>query len=230
MKKLLLRLFFVPFNAIFIFWLFTNFGKSLNDIIYNLTEDNYNFFLRFDTRAEVVFGASVSWITAHIIFEIISHFSKNFRFKRLLTNLRYAPIAIILLSGFIIPIYDVGMIAYSKHQIRNYIFSNAQSIEKPDLNLHSNYRGWCGNGYFANQSYLYYETASEEINNKNPNIRARALFATNSIADIFNGTDRQRFSVVLSKGCQDSSEIVRAIAENILNDRNENCQNFTVFK
>ncbi len=83
-QKIIARILFVLVTGIFVFLLFTQFGKSLNDVIYSLTEDYYLIFLRFDTRDKVIFWVCVSWIIAHIIFEIIAYLSKNFRYKRLL--------------------------------------------------------------------------------------------------------------------------------------------------
>jgi len=229
MEKLIARIFFIPITGFFVFLLFTQFGKSLNDIIYNLTEDNYLIFLRFDTRDKVVFGISTGWIIAHIIVEISAYFSKNFRFKRLLTNLRYAPIAIFIFSGFIVPIYDAGMIEYSKRQIRNYIYSASPTIEKPNFRLHNNYRHWCGNGASAQENYLYFNAASEGINNENPSIRARSLLMSADVQDWLNGGDK-RFNVFLAKSCRDADRIVWSAAENYLNDRNLSCQKYLLSK
>ncbi len=108
--KLIARLLLVPITGFFAFPLFTQFGNSLNDVFYALTEDNYELFLRFDTRETVIFWITAIWIITHFVFEITAHFSKNFRYKRLLTNLRYAPIAIVIISGFAVVAFDAGMI------------------------------------------------------------------------------------------------------------------------
>lgn len=221
---LVLRILFVPISGFFAFQLLTHFGKSLNDLIYNFTEDYYLIFLRFDTREKVVLSVTLIWMIAHLSFEIIAYCSDHFRFKRLLTNLRYAPIVVLFLSMFIIPAYDSGRIAYSKWQIRNYVFSYSDFIEEPRLYLHNDYRHWCGNGFIANESYLYFKTAAEGLNDENPHVRARALLMTERVADTFiNGTDRVRFNEILQKSCLDSDSTVRRTAQEILLDRETDC-------
>ncbi len=125
-----------------------------------------------------------------ITIEITAYLSKNFTYKRLLTNLRYAPIAILVVSGIVVLTYDAGMIAYSKQQIRNYIFNDSQLIVKSDFRLHNNYRHWCGNGASAYENYLYFDVASEGINNENPYVRARSLLMTEEVRDWINGGDK----------------------------------------
>jgi sterol desaturase/sphingolipid hydroxylase (fatty acid hydroxylase superfamily) len=160
-EKIIARLLFVPITGVFAFLLFTQFGKSLNGLIYNLTEDNYLIFLRYDTRDTVIFGVTVSWIITHIIFEIVAYLYKDFKCKRFLALLRYSPIAILIISVLAVQAYDAGMINYSKQQIRNYIYDDAQLIIEPDIRLHNNYRHWSGNGASATENYLYFETVSE---------------------------------------------------------------------
>ena len=229
-EKLIGRMLFVPITGIFTFLLFSNFGQSLNNVIYNLTENwHYHIFLKFDTREKVVFWASAILITAHFIFEVAAYFSKNFRFKRLLTNLRYAPIAILSFSLLIIPIYDAGMIAYSKRQIRSYVFSDSQTIEKPDFRLFNNYRHWCGNGAISWENYLYFDTAAEGINDKNPYVRSRSLLMSSEVNNFFNGGD-ERFDNFLANSCRDSDQIVRDVAESYLNGWDSTCKEFLLEK
>src|SRR5688500_694004 len=225
-EKLIARILFIPVTGVFVFLVFTQFAKSLNDIIYSLTEDSsYHIFLRFDTRDKVVFWLSVCWIISNIVLEIVAYFSENFRFRfpKLLTNLRYAPIVGFILSWFLILIYDAGRIEYSKQQIRNYIFADSQSIKKPDFPLYNNYRHWCGNGAIAQENYLYFGTASEGINDENPYVRARSLLMSSEVNNFFNGGD-ERFENFLANSCRDSDQIVREAAESYLNDRNSTCQ------
>jgi hypothetical protein len=209
--------------------LFTQFGDSLNNVIYNLTEDSYPIFLRFDTREQVIFGVSVGWIITHIICEIAAYLSKNFGYKRLLTNLRYAPIVILVFSGIVVLSYDVGMIAYSKQQVRNYIFSDSNSIAEPDFRLHNNYRHWCGNGAIAYENYLYFDAASEGINNTNPYIRARSLLMTREVGNWLNGGDK-KFDNFLANSCRDSNIIVQNVAESILSKSQSSCQEFLLLR
>jgi hypothetical protein len=223
MEKIIARLLFVPITGFFAFLLFTQFGKSLNDLIYNLTEDNYLIFLRFDTRDTVIFWITVSWIIAHIIFEIVAHLYKDFKCKRLLAHLRYSPITILVVSVFAIQAYDVGMITYSKQQIRNYIYDDAQLIIEPDIILHNNYRHWCGNGASAQENYLYFDTASEGMNNTNPYVRARSLLMADEVQDWINGGDK-RFDNYLANSCRDSDTIVQNVAEGLLNKSESSCE------
>lgn len=229
-EKLIARILFIPATGFFVFLLFNHLGKPLNDVIYNLTEDNYSIFLRFDSLAHVVFWVSIIWILLHFTFEITAYLSENFPFKRLLTNLRYAPIAIFIFSGFIIPIYDAGMIAYSKWQIKNYVFSSSQSIEEPVIKLHNDYRHWCGNGAMGRRKDLYFETAIEGIESENPKTRIRSWLMAYDVWDFFNGSKSERLDVILKKGCNDSDSNIRNIAENFLKWRQSDCQKFLLSK
>ena len=223
--NLIARLLFVPVTGVFTFLLFTQFGNSLNSIIYNLTEDYYLIFLRFDTREEVIFWVSAGWIISHICFEIIAYFSKNFGYKKLLTNLRYAPIAVFIIFVFVVPIYDVGMITYSRQQIRNYLYDDSQVITEPQIRLHNDYRHWCGNGVSARENYLYFDTASEGIDNTKPYVRARSLVMTREVQDWLNGGDK-RFDNFLANSCLDPDAIVRDTAEELLNKSESRCENY----
>lgn len=230
MEKLILRLLFVPVTLFFVFQLFAQFGKSLNDLIYNLTEDSYEIFLRFDTRDKVVFWISLSWIIMHIFFEIYAYYSKNFRFKRTLTNLRYAPIAVFFISLFVVPIYDLGMIAYSRHQIRNYIFSDSQTTEKPDLRLHNDYRHWCGNGAMGRYKDLYFDTAIEGIDSEDPKVRVRSMLLADDVLDWLNERESEKLDKILIKSCKDPDTEVKRISEDFLHWRESDCATFLLSK
>lgn len=215
--KLTLRILFIPVNGFFVLQLFSLFGRSLNSLVYNLTEDSkFHIFLRYDTRDFVILWFSVFWIVSLFILEICAAFLKNFKFRRLLTNLRYAPFFSLLFSTVIVIAFDLGMIEYSKHQIRNYVFSNSDSIEKSDFKPHVDYRGWCGNGYTARESDLYFDVASEGLTAENPKVRARALLMTLEVRDFLNGADFAKLDEVLKKICQDSDFEVRNLAEKYL--------------
>lgn len=227
--NLIARLLFVPVTGVFAFLLFTQLGNSLNSLIYNLTENYYLIFLRFDTREKVIFWISAGWIISHVCFEIIAYFSKNFRYKRLLTNLRYAPIAVFIISVIVVPIYDAGMISYSRQQIRNYLYDDSQVINEPQIRLQNDYRHWCGNGASARENYLYFDTASEGIDNTNPYVRARSLVMTREVQDWLNGGDK-RFDNFLANSCLDSDAIVRDAAEELLNKSEWSCEKFLLKK
>ena len=225
MKKLIARILFIPITGFFVFLLFSGFTRSLNNIIYYLIEHNNLVYTKFDLLGKIFFWFAIGWITALFIFEIIAHFSANFRFKRLLTNLRYAPIAIFIFSILIVPVYDAGMIAYSKRQIRNYVFSDSKSVERPNFYPHIDYRGWCGNGFSARENLLYFETAAEGIDSENPYVRSRSLLMSAKVRDWINGGD-ERFDKFLADACRDSSQIVRGVAEKQLEDGESNCQKY----
>jgi hypothetical protein len=221
---LCLRIFLIPVTGFFVFQLFSVFVKSLNDVVYYSTlKTDYHLFLRFDTRETVVLGLSLFWILTLLLFEIVAAFRENFKYSRLLTNLRYAPIAVLFFSPIVVLVFDFAMIEYSKRQIRNYLYSASQAVEKPAITLHNNYRHWCGNGASAQENYLYFETASEGFDNENPIVRARSLLAAAEVRDWLNGGD-ERFDDFLAKSCRDRENIVRVTAENYLIGSDSSCE------
>lgn len=223
-EKLALRILFIPVSGFFSLQLFALFGNSLNALIYNLTEKTGDpLYLSFETREKVILWFSLFWIGSLFFLELSTAFRKNFKFRWLLTNLRYAPVVILFFSTAVVMIFDLGMIEYSKWQIRNYLFSDSQIIEKPEISLHNNYRHWCGNGFSARENYLYFETASAGFNDENPFVRSRSLLMAARVQDWLNGGDR-RFANFLVKSCQDSDETVRATVERYLNAENSGCQ------
>lgn len=224
-EKTIAYLLLVPLTGFCAYLLFDQISASLNNIVYSLVEDDAPGFLKFETRRKVVFGITTMWIVAQIIFEIAAYFSIDLKYKRLITNLRYAPIAILFISWFSIPIFDNVIIFYSKYQIRNYIFYNSQFIVEPDIRLYSDYRHWCGNGVSAHENYLYFNTASEGINNPNPYARARSLLMMSKVRDSINGGDK-RFDLHLANSCRDSDAIVRKTAEKLLNKRESGCEEY----
>lgn len=222
--KFIARLFFIFISGFFAFHLFTQFGNSLNNIIYDLTENYYHIYLRFDTRETVIFYFFIFWLAAYFVLEFSAFFSKGFKFKRLLTNFRYAPIAAFISSIFIIAAFDLTMIEYSKWEIRNYIYSSSQNVEKPDFKLFNNYRHWCGNGAVAQENYLYFDTAAEGINDENPYVRSRSLLMAADVQNWLNGGD-VRFDRFIEQSCQDSNQIVRKTVESLLKDSTKSCEN-----
>ncbi len=226
----------LTFGSSFIaFLVLGNFEHSLSNLILRYFENDYQTFRQYQFVFYLFPILSLLWLLSHLTIEILNHRKPDYRFDIFLKHFRNAPLAVLVSSILITFAFDFGMIEYSKWKIKNYVFDETKNLEIPHLALHNDYRGWCGNGYFANTSYLYYDTASEQLNNENPNIRARALLVTNEVADIFNGTDRQRFKIVLTAACKDSSETVRETAESVLtnsflNSEKQNCQNFILEK
>jgi hypothetical protein len=223
--RFLLRLSLVPVSAMFALILFTQVGDFLNNILYDLTEDSYHFYLKYDLRASVIQWIFIAWLAVYLILETASFFQKNMRFNRLLTHFRYAPFAIIFFSCVNVFVFDLAMIEYSKWEIRNYVFSKSETIVEPDFRLHNNYRHWCGNGAVAQENYLYFETAAEGSNDENPYIRSRSLLMAADVQNFLNGGD-ERFRRLLAKSCSDSSLIVRDVAEQYVVKSGRTCQQY----
>lgn len=227
--KLFLRIAFIPVTAFFLarilytieFNLFTLVGFYIGyeSAIYETLE-----FFQFVFPTIFVF-----WIIAQLLFELLANWRKDFASSRVIKNLRYAPIAALIFSMFVVILFDIGMIEYSKWRINNYVYNSADAIEKPDFYLHVDDRGWCGNGHSARENSLYFKTAGTGINDKNPHIRARALLMTNDVKDWLNGSD-ERFDMFLANACRDSDEIMKNTAENLLKDRSSNCQIYLLSK
>lgn len=223
--KLSLRILFIPIVGLFVLQLFSVFGRSLNNLVYNLTDDSkLHVFLRFDTREFIILWISLFWLVSLFVLEICAAFRENFNFRRLLTNMRYAPIFMLIFSSVIVIAFDLGMIEHSKWKIRNYVYNSSDSIEKPELKLHVDYRGWCGNGYSARESDLYFDVAAEGLTDENPKVRARAFLMTLSVRDFFNGGDEAKLDKVLRKTCGDADLAVRNLAEAYL--ENTGCEKY----
>ncbi len=224
-KNLSLRILFIPFVGLFVLQLFSVFGRSLNTLIYNLTEDTeFHIFFRYDTRDFVILWISFFWLVSLFLLEICAAFQKNFKFRRLLTNLRYAPFFITLFSTISILAFDLGMIEHSKWKIRNYVYNGSDSIEKPAFRPHVDYRGWCGNGYSARESDLYFDAAAEGLSDENPKVRARAFLMTLEVRDFLNGGDKAKLDEVFRKTCRDSDLEVRNLA--VVYMENTGCEKY----
>lgn len=217
LKNLFLRILFIPVVGLLVLRLFSVFAEALNNLFYIFTKDSdFQVFLRHDALELFVSWFSIFWLAALFLFEIGAAFGKDFKFRRLLTNLRFAPFFILLFAGLIVIAYDLGMIEHSKWKIRNYVYSSSDSIEKPDFKPHVDYRGWCGNGYTARESDLYFDAAAEGLTNENPKVRARAFLMTLEVRDFLNGGDRSKMDEVFRKTCRDADFGVRILAENYL--------------
>ena len=221
-KKLSWRILFIPVSGLFVLYFFALFGRSINFIFYDLTG---GFPLGPETRDKFVFGFLMFWMISLFCLELSAAFLKNFRLQRLLTNLRFAPVAISLFTVTVILIFDLGMIEYSKWRIRNYVYSESNLIEKPDFRPHVDYRGWCGNGYSARESGLYFDVAAEGIDDENPKVRARALLMTLEVRDFLNGGDQTKLDDVLRKACRDTDFEVWNLAEKHFGE-NSGCLKF----
>src|SRR5262249_3927956 len=111
-----------------------------------------------------------SWIAIWILFEIISQYRKRKSLQSLLLHFRFGPLASFLLFIPILFVNDFILIQYSKIQITQYVFSNADPQQKPNLILHNDYRGFCGNAYDEHNYWLYGEVAAKGFENPDPKV------------------------------------------------------------
>ena len=155
--------------------------------------------------------AAVLWIATWAFLEL-----RNVRAGRptpkLLTHLRYGPIAVLIFSVATILASDFLLIQYSRWQLVRWIHSDAPVTEKFSLKLHNNYRGWCGNGFSANEYDLYGDTAAAYIDDADPAIRARSLQASIYVYDWLNKPNDGPSMVALKKATSDPDPTVRDIA------------------
>jgi hypothetical protein len=227
MKKLIARLLFIPLTAIFLYHALSIVERFLTNQIYFCDRTLQGLPFQWHPVSFILFAFFVFWIAAHSVLEIAAYFKKDFNFSYWLRHLRYAPVAVLIFSRFIVIFFDAGMIQYSKWRVGNYVYGNSEIVAKPDFEPHNDYRGWCGNGYQTRASELYFEIAAGGLKDKNSRIRTRALLMTAEVADtIFNGTDTKRFNEILKKSCLDSDSAVRAAAQSVLSDRKTDCREF----
>lgn len=215
--KLVLTFLWMPFSlavfgyliSIFRYGIDSIFGNSIYDL--NLSETiNFIFLL-----LSVVTGVT------YLVFEIRSAIGKPS--YRILTHFRFGPIAIAAIFTILLITFDYAMIEYSKYKLSQYVFNSVNSVTKPDLTLHNDYRGWCGNGFWSRENSLYFDTASSGITDENEFVRARSLLASSKVNNWGNGGDR-RFDKALYNACSDRSEVMRDVAESILSDSNSSCK------
>ncbi|HEX8196076.1 MAG TPA: hypothetical protein VF571_07810 [Pyrinomonadaceae bacterium] len=162
------------------------------------------------------------WLIGLAALESIWLWRKRNLFPRLLTHLRYAPFFVFLFSILAVSAFDQGMILYSKHQIRQYVYGNLSPEEKPDFKLHNDYRGWCGNGYLAREYGLYNEVAAEGFESSDAQVRARSLQASIEVYDWMNGVYDGAFPSLIKRAQDDADTLVRKIAEEF---REQRCGN-----
>ncbi len=124
------------------------------------------------------------WITALVSFEVVWLRRKQKPFPRFLIHLRYAPLAILFFSIAVTLVFDAAMIEYSKYKVRSYIYSSVSPEEKIELDLHSNYRSWCGTGFSDHYASLYGETARTGSSSSDAAVRARSLRARMLVFDL----------------------------------------------
>ena len=152
------------------------------------------------------------WIAAWMFLEIRAHRQSQRQSPRLLTHLRYGPIAVLLLSLTAIIFSDMMLIQYSRWQIVRYIHSSTPPQESPSMKLHNNYRHWCGNGLAANKYELYGSTPAAYFDDPDPAVRARALQASIYVYDWLNHPGDGPSIDVLRKATTDRDPAIRKIA------------------
>ncbi len=160
----------------------------------------------------------VLWMILWGFLEIRSLKRLDWPIPKLLTHLRYGPVAILVFSVATILASDFLLIQYSRWQIVRYIHSEAPVTETPSFNLHNNYRGWCGNGFSATEYDLYGETPAAYIDDPDPATRARALQASKSVYDWINQPKYGPSIAALEKAAWDPDPMVRDVAAKFLAD------------
>ena len=196
---------FMP-NPAFFLWKLSPCADSWEEAC----EAEFTWYGKLATVFKVLAGCL--WIIAWACLEVMAHRRSGRQRPRLLTHLRYGPLATLLLSLATIIISDMMLIQYSRWQIVRYIHSDAPPQERPEFDLHNNYRHWCGNGVAANEYALYGETPAAYSDDPDPAVRARALQASIYVYDWLNHPGDGPSIDVLRKAVNDSDPLVRNIA------------------
>ena len=181
---------------------------------YNFWSDYYEaqFYWYDDLALKIRVATVVLWMLLWALFEIRSLRRFPLPAPKLLSHLRYGPIAILFFSIVSILATDFVLVQYSRWEIVSYIHGDAPVMESPSLQLHNPDRGWCGNGRSATEYYLYAGTAAAYIDDPDPAIRARSLQASIEIYDWLNGPNDGPSIEVLKKSLTDQDPTVREIA------------------
>lgn len=160
------------------------------------------------------------WMGLWAFLEVLN-FSRSTRLApRLLTHLRYGPIAVVFFFIVAVAASDFMLVQYSRLKIVGYIHSDASVTEHAALELHNPDRGWCGNGRAATEYYLYGDTAAAYIDDPDPAVRARALQASIQIYDWLNKPVDGPSIDALRKALSDPDPKVREIATEFNADLN----------
>ena len=152
------------------------------------------------------------WMISWAFLETRSGIRPGQRIPRLLTHLRYGPIAIMVFTIATILASDFLLIQYSRWEIVRYIHSDAPATEEPSFKLHNNYRSWCVNGSGAHQYELYGDTPAAYIDAQDAATRARALQASMKVYDWINMPNDGPSIDALKKAATDPEPMVREIA------------------
>jgi hypothetical protein len=153
------------------------------------------------------------WLISWIVLELITNWGKENSAPRLLTHFRYGPVAIFIFFVVTVIAYDEVKILHSKWMIRQYVYGSASPEVSPSLELHTDYRGWCGNGYSSSIYALYGEVAAEGFESSDPAVRARSLRASIEVYDSWNGANYGPFPRLIERAFyNDPDPLVRKIA------------------
>ena len=152
------------------------------------------------------------WIALWAFLELRTFRRRPSPAPKILTHLRYGPIAIFVFSMIAILATDFALIRYSRWQIVWYIHSDAPVTERPSFRLHNDYRHWCGNGMAANEYALYGDTPAAYIDDADPATRARALRASMYVYDWINNSNDGPSIAALKKASVDPDPTVRDLA------------------
>lgn len=166
----------------------------------------------YDLTSNLKLTTAALWMATWALLELRNISRAGRPTPKLLTHLRYGPVAILIFSVATIVASNFLLIQYSRWQLVRWIHSDAPVTEGPSLKLHNNYRGWCGNGFSANEYDLYGDTAAAYIDDADPAIRARALQASMYVYDWLNHPNDGPSIAALKKATTDPDPIVRNIA------------------
>jgi hypothetical protein len=173
-----------------------------------------------DLAFKVRFITAMLWMATWAFLEFRSFRRVGQPAPRLLTHLRYGPIAISILSVATIFASDFLLIQYSRWQLVRWIHSDVAVTEKPSVRLYSDYRGWCGNGMASYEYDLYGDTPAAYIDDSDPAVRARALQASMYVYDWLNNPNDGPSIAALKKASSDPDPMVRQIAANFTAELN----------
>ena len=160
------------------------------------------------------------WMALWVFLEILNFNRFTRRAPRLLSHLRYGPIAVVFFFFVSLVATDFALVQYSRLKIVSYIHSDASVTERAELELHNPDRSWCGNGHAATEYYLYGDTAAAYIDDPDPAVRARALQASIQIYDWLNQPGDGPSIDALRKALSDPDPMVREIATKFNADLN----------
>jgi hypothetical protein len=218
----LARIFWVPISALFLFQLTVLFSRSIYQVLYYFNSDVFDLWVTYRAVQDVALSLAVGLALIHLTLEVLALFDRQLAHSRLLTHLRLGPLVVTFLFAAIVLLFDNAMIEVSKYKIRSYVFESGNSIMPPDIVLHNNDRGWCGNGVSATREYLYFDSATEGLSDDNPYVRARSLRMMANVNDFLNGPD-PRYYKYLQVSCVDADELVSSTAQDILSGSSLSC-------